>query len=846
MRSWLKIAAMIGTLLVAAPTFAALPPVQPMGLRPTSNGFSVLVADEGQGKLSQFWPHLYANRTAGETTPNLLFDAYFGLKVAGGTAKWGKDLPHPQPFAACQAGKPCAANDSQFGYLDATGIVHDLKVLDGVTIDTIAFAPNGLPLPAGVILARLTNPGATAVTVDVALLLNFHLGAGAPDPTADGETLQLQGQKILSETGASAWQAAYIPLDGANSGTAGPATPDVLETTNPYAKFVQSGLSGWQSAPSQGSDRVAGMGWKQWTLQPGETRTLGALVLAVPKGALDAALLVTDVWLQGRLPQKVLDDEQAQWQAWHQLDVIPKGLNAEEQLLLRRALTVLRMAQVREPDPPQPKPGDARPFGQIVAALPPGVWHIAWVRDQAYAAVALATGGHPAEARDAIDFVRHGQTGGYASYFGGAYLPSPVRYFGSGLEESDSNADGPNIEFDGLGLCLWQAARYLQASGDKAWLAQAWPELRDKAAIVLQKLIDDQGLVAKDSSIWEVHWNGKQKHFTYTSVLGVRGLCAAAGMAAQVGDTTLATSLRKSAKDLRDTIVAQLVGADQVLRGNLEEAPAQAMDAAAVEAFLDGQIDVTSPMALATLQAWQKALAAGGGPGFFRNDDGGEYDSAEWLFIDLRIWRLTQRMVAAGLKVDALEQALHARVLDTARAGGGLLPELLATQGTGAGQFAGAIPMVGFGAGALVLALADASQDDDLASCLVDAVKPGEDAGAADAGADAGADVLADAGADAGTDQEIAGQDAVDAQDVAVADVGALPDVVAVVDVAAAPDAAAKADLSVAAPDVQASASGSSGSASSCQASRAAGSGLGWMALLALGLLARRRYFRTH
>jgi len=813
----LQILAAFGTLLVTLPARAALPPVQPMGLRPTSNGFAAVVADEGQGKLSQFWPHLYAQRTSSETTPNLLYDAYFGLKVAGGTAKWAKDLPHPQPFAACEKGKPCAADDAQFGYMGATGIVHDVRVLDGVSLDTITFAPQGLPLPAAVVLARLTNTAAKPLTVDVALLLNFHLGAGAPDPTTKGESLQLQGKKILVESGESAWQMAYLPVDGAGTGSLGSLAPNVFETVNPYAQFVQTGLVGWHSAPSTGSDRVAGMGWKQWTLQAGETRTLGALLLAVPKGALPAALLATDAWLQGRLPQTVLQDELAQWLAWHQLDQIPAGLSDQEALLFRRSLTVLRMAQVREPDPPQPKPGDSRPFGQIVASLPPGVWRITWVRDQAYAAVALVVGGHAAEAHDALEFVRHGHTGGFATYFGGPYLPSPVRYFGGGLEQSDSNQDGPNIEFDGLGLCLWQAARYMQASGDKAWLAQAWPDLRDKAATVLQKLVDDQGLVAKDSSIWEVHWNGKQKHFTYTSILGVRGLCGAADLAVQAGDGALAVSMRKTAKELRESIASKLVGADHVLRGNLEEPAAQALDAAAVEAFLDGQMDVAGAVALATLQAWQKSLVAGGGPGFFRNDDGGEYDSAEWLFIDLRVLRLTQRMAAAGLKVEALEQALRARILDVARAGGGLLPELLATKGAGAGQFAGAMPMVGFGAGALVLALADAAQDDDMSNCFADPATEDADAGPDSAAVDATG--------------EGGGQDGTAAEDSDAWDAAPLDDVATSAD-APAVDAV---------PEIASAARKPSKGASSCQASTAASAALAWSVVLTAAVLWRRR-----
>ena len=46
--------------------------------------------------------------------------------------------------------------------------------------------------------------------------------------------------------------------------------------------------------------------------------------------------------------------------------------------MARQQLAVLRMGQVREPNDEASR---YRPFGQIVASLPPGKWNIAWVRD---------------------------------------------------------------------------------------------------------------------------------------------------------------------------------------------------------------------------------------------------------------------------------------------------------------------------------------------------------------------------------------------------------------------------------------------------------------------------------
>lgn len=758
------IAPVLAALLVSVHAEAALPAVQPLAVRVGTNGFAAFTADQAKARLNGFWPHVYAHAAPGVTTPGLLYDAYFGLRVGAGPGVWAPELPHPQPFSACQPGQPCAGDDAQFGYVGATGVVHDLRIQAGIRMDTQAFAPMSLLAPGMVVLATVHNTTAQPAQVDIALLLNLHVGAGAP-PSPDDERIRVVAPHALVEDSAkSAHRVLYRALAGA---TDPPLT--ALDVVNPYTAWTQ-GKPFATAQESIGSDRVAGLAWSGIALAAGQSRTVGVLVLYGAKATDKALLDAADAWLAQRTAPQVLADEMAGWAAWHAADVMPPGLDATEQLLLRRSLATLRMAQVREPDTGPPHQ-NLTPHGQIVASLPPGIWNIAWVRDGAYAGVALAVAGHGQEARAALDFTLHGQTGGYEAYMGGPYLVSPVRWFGGGLEEADTDQDGPNIEFDGIGLFLWQAARYVQATNDAAWLAGAWPDLRDKAANRLVDLVDTNGLVKADSGPWEVHWNGKQKHFTYTSLTAIRGLCAAAQLSVIAGEGKLALGFRKTARQIRDAVIAHLIGADQVLRGNTEEPPAQALDAAAVEAFLDGTLDVAGPVALATWLAWQKALSAGGGPGLVRNDDGGEYDSQEWLFIDLRVLRMLERMAAAGQPVGAAAQALRQRVRAVAQAGGGLLPELLGVQGQGAGQFAGATPMAGFGAGALALALGGDTWGDDLASCLQDPVTPADpdmDAGSADTAEDAGADTgsVDDAGFDtAATD---GGPDAASLADVEI------------------------------------------------------------------------------
>ncbi len=797
----------------ALPAYAALPAMQPFTMRASANGFSALTVDEATAKVNGFWPHLYAHVDAAHTTPNLLYDAYFGLKVGSSAAVWVNSLPHP-------------AAGVNFGLQEATGVIRDVRTQNGVDVGTLTFAPMTLPAPGAVMLAQVTNTSTQPQTVTVAVLGNCHLGPGDA-PSTDGESLhQLGADAVVELDGQSPHRMLYRAIGDA---------PEQLEVTNPYAKWL-AGDPFLGGSGAVGSDRVAGMRWATVTLQPGETITRGWLLLYGANTDDAQFSAASDLWLAGRTATQVLGDELADWAAWHALDQLPAGLDTQSTLQLHRNLATLRMAQVREPNT-GPAGQNQTPHGQIVASLPPGIWHIAWVRDQAYAGVALAASGHVAEAKDALEFVLNGQAGAYQSYFGGSYLVSPVRYFGGGLEETDFNTDGPNIEFDGLGLYLWQAARFVAASQDAAWLTLRWPQLRDLVAERLLKLRDTSGLLQKDSSIWEVHWNGLQKHFTYSDLTAVRGLCGAADMADLAGEPKLGATYRAAALGLRNAVLTHLVGSDHVLRGNLEEPAALAVDAAAVEAFLDGQIDPGSETAWATWQNWQQKLSAGGGPGLFRNDDGGQYDSAEWLFIDLRVLRMLERMQKAGQNVTAPANALHTRMQDVMVAGGGVVPELIATQGNNVGQFDGAIPMVGFGAGAMALWLGGETWGDDITACLSPPTIA-DDPQVVEPDADSGSTTdttVTEAGSDteevAKVDAEIAAPEVVDPVDAVSGTDAALADTQAA-------DAPAIADAT--ASDVSAQAA--QPPASGCQAAPAGQSGwFGSLLVLAVALSRRAR-----
>ncbi len=393
--------------------------------------------------------------------------------------------------------------------------------------------------------------------------------------------------------------------------------------------------------------------------------------------------------------------------------------------------------------------------GQILASIAPGEWNITWARDMAYAVVGLVKSGHFAEAKAALAFQMGATANAYESYVGKPYQISVCRYFGNGVEQSDSNADGPNIEFDGFGLFLWSLDEYVKASGDTVSLQAWWPTVKSMVADVLVLLQDPAtGLIAADSSIWEVHWNGQQKHFAYTTITAANGLCSAARLATAAGDAADVTAYGKAGAAARDAVLKSLRAPDGTVAQSLEGLAAGSgwLDAAAVEAIDLGLFDPARGTALATLRSIEHGLVPPSGRGFMRDQTGGSYDSQEWVFVDLRMDR------AMELRGEAANEAsLFSWNTDQAIDNYGELSEL---HDATTASYTGASPMVGFGAGAYLIALADRGTPatPTCGAFASEPALPSPDAGtstsdggaiATDAGsvlADAGPIVLADSG----------------------------------------------------------------------------------------------------
>jgi hypothetical protein len=224
----------------------------------------------------------------------------------------------------------------------------------------------------------------------------------------------------------------------------------------------------------------------------------------------------------------------------------------------------------------------------------------------------------------------------------------------------------------------------------------------------------ESGLLRPDSSIWETHWNGRQRHFAYTSITAARGLCDAGDDRRALGDA----STRDEVPRRRGGAAGRI--ADELTRPRAEPSrptPKSSRtaegywDAAVLDAIAMGLFHPQGNIAQATLAGLDGHLRVNAGPGWSRNDDrydhaggvdlspwGSDYDSAEWVITDLR-GAIAKREAGDGERADRLmawvrDQA-HANYLSVAE-----------TFDENDGTYKFNTPMVGFGAGAYALALA--------------------------------------------------------------------------------------------------------------------------------------------
>lgn len=662
---------LLATIVAAAPTpaVAQVDPHASWVTLPWTNGVATGLYDTARRRVVSFREHVYQRKDASTATAELAFDAYFGLRVAGQNT-WLTARPL----------------DSA-GWDGRRGIVRVVQRVGDLRATQYYFAPFATTAPLTLAVVELENLG-TAPLTDAALfsLANLHVGGGAEGTT--GERITWTGG-AFEERGARGL-VVHLPLPAPTRHGASPDNPYAL--VNAGGHLVDTADSGVRD------DAVAGFEWDVTGLAPGATRTI-AVALGFSgtgdRAALDAALAAS-----GGTADGVLAAARADWDAFFARSQTPDGLSADELAVYERQLTVLRMAQIREP---------GRGHGAILASLPPGMWNITWVRDMAYATWGLIDAGLTDEARDAIRFWWTADAGHYVCcdrdggpWVGAPYAISVVRYFGDGTEESDENAQGPNVEFDGFGLALAVTADYVDATDDLALVTTHADAIFARTADVLVGLIQTtgpaQGLVRADSSIWESHWyDGGRQHWTFTQATTVIGLRAAARLADRLGRSADAARYRTAATTVETAVNALLVTPGLLIRASLEQTTSN-LDAAAVACLRFGVIAADGDVARATLATWRQGLWQDvTGHGYRRNDDGGPYDEREWIAIDL--W-IADALRAAGRTADA--EALIAWITAQARLNFDLVPE---NYDRLTADYQGEVPMAGFGAGAYVSSL---------------------------------------------------------------------------------------------------------------------------------------------
>ena len=419
---------------------------------------------------------------------------------------------------------------------------------------------------------------------------------------------------------------------------------------------------------------------------------------------------------RANLPARALvKREIAEFERWRVKPSV-QFANDKERHLWRQSETMLRIAQSREPNRPG-RYGN----GLIVAALP-DVYSTPWVRDMAWATVALAKMGHRAEARAALlAYFNARPTGKMRTEVKGAdYQASVVRYFGNGEEEPFFTQEGStNIEYDDWGEVLWVLGQYLRKYDDPALLKAAtyrgrlYDSARDFIVRPLLANTEAYGggrIVEADTSIWEERQKDK-KHFAFSTALAIVGLRNFADVAQRAGDEAARKNALAQVALLETGFAAAFIR-DGKLRGTLEDGVKNDIDGALLPIINFGVVRDANVIRDAVGRMKLLKVASGGyrrvrstytDPKIFEY----WYERQEFLFVDLHLAELYRRL---GRTNEA--SAMLQRIVDKAAADHDIIPEMYVAVPCelfpgNIGDPTGALPMVGYGAGAYVLHLLD-------------------------------------------------------------------------------------------------------------------------------------------
>lgn len=447
--------------------------------------------------------------------------------------------------------------------------------------------------------------------------------------------------------------------------------------------------------------------------QPLAASRAWALIALEKEGQSQQVLRDFERWREGLPAGALANREIAELEKWR---VKPRLLfrNDKERHLWRQSETMLRIAQSREPNSPN-RHGN----GLIVAALP-DVYSTPWVRDMAWSTVALIRMGHRREARAALlAYFNARPTGKMRSTVNGAdYQISVVRYWGDGAEEPFFTQEGAtNIEYDDWGEALWVLGEYLREYRDVAVLKAAtyrgelYQSARDfivKPLIANMERYRDGLIVDADTSIWEEHQPDK-KHFAFSTAMAIIGLNEFAHVALLAKDEPARREVLNTQALLQKGFTAAFIR-DRKLHGTVEPETKNDIDGALLPIINFGVVsdsnliaDVVARMEILKVRSggYRRVQSNYTDPKIFEY----WYERQEFLFVDFSLAELERRL---GREAEA--EAMLQRIVDKAAADHNIIPEMYVALPCALfpgkiGDPTGALPMVGYGAGAFVLHL---------------------------------------------------------------------------------------------------------------------------------------------
>jgi hypothetical protein len=436
-----------------------------------------------------------------------------------------------------------------------------------------------------------------------------------------------------------------------------------------------------------------------------------AFIAVEQEGQAEPAIREFVRWRAGLSASALVRREIAEFERWRAKPAI-HFRNEKERHLWRQSETMLRIAQSREPNR-----ADRHGNGLIVAALP-DVYSTPWVRDMAWATVALARTGHRAEARAALLAYFNARSTGKmrAAVKGADYQISVVRYFGNGEEEPFFTQEGStNIEFDDWGEALWVLGEYLRKYDDPAllkagtWRAPLYESARDfivKPLLANTEKYGDGLIVAADTSIWEERQKDK-KHFAFSTAMAIVGLREFAEVARRAGDEAARRQALENMALLEKGFAAAFIRGGK-LHGTLEEGVKNDVDGALIPIINFGVVrdpkvirDTVERMKLLKLVSggYRRVRSTNTDPRIFEY----WYERQEFLFVDLALAELDRRL---GRSAEA--DAMLSRIVAKSAADHNIIPEMYVALPCALfpgkiGDPTGAMPMVGYGAGAYIL-----------------------------------------------------------------------------------------------------------------------------------------------